>query len=359
MQLTRKSSLIFGLLLSLLILSLHGSQVAGQVQSVDERQIEVKLMPDKPTIMLGEPVYLSFVVQNNSDQDLQVIIGGDYRNALGRPESFAVTVIGEDGKPVSQPDAGPGMGGLLGPQKIPARGSYTFKLFLLHWATFEKTGSYSIVARRTMRLSRYIPGRWNAKEQTTDMQAQASATVEIVSQDREKMGEVIQDLGTTMLGGNYDKAESAAYSLSYIQDERVIPYFIKALATNNYSLKFSALGALAKFNDEAAFQALKRGLETKGEDIGDTTTKEVANQLADNIRLTAAAALSRSPHPGAIPFLLSKRDDPLEGVRITILHVLGKMRPEEAIPVLQEMTQDKDKRVSDEAIRYLNLFSSK
>ena len=100
-------------------------------------------------------------------------------------------------------------------------------------------------------------------------------------------------------------------------------------------------------------------METKGEDIGNTTDEEVANQLAENIRHAAAAALAKSPHPEAIPFLLSRRNETSEGVRITVIHVLGKMKPEEAIPILQEMVRDRNERVSKEAQRYLDLFSNR
>jgi len=309
--------------------------------------------------MIGEPIYLSFIVQNDSNQDLQVLVGGDYRNALGRPETFTVTVLREDGKHVPQPVAGPGFGGLVGPQKLASWGSYTFKLFLPHWATFAESGKYRIVAKRTLNLRQYRPDGWDFKEKTTDVQTEATATIEVVPPDSERMGELIEDLGTTMLSGRSDKAEAAGYTLSYIQDDRVVPYFVKALETNSYELKSRACGALSKFNEEAAFQALKRAMETKGENIGDTTTKELANQLANNIRLAAAGALAKSPHPGAVPFLLSKRDDTYEGVRITVLHVLGKMKPEEAIPILQEMAHDQSKTVSDEAKRYINLLSPK
>jgi HEAT repeat protein len=98
-------------------------------------------------------------------------------------------------------------------------------------------------------------------------------------------------------------------------------------------------------------------METKGEDIGNTTNEQGANQLAENIRNAAAFALAKSPHPGAIPFLLTRRNDPSEGVKFTVLYVLGKMKPEEAIPILQEMVGDRNERVSKEAQRYLDLFS--
>lgn len=94
--------------------------------------------------------------------------------------------------------------------------------------------------------------------------------------------EAIEDLGTTMLTARWDKAEAAAVNLSYIQDERVIPYFGRVLETNDYELKFKALGALAKFNDDGAFQTIKKGMETRREDIGNTTNEKVANQFGVN-----------------------------------------------------------------------------
>src|SRR5215212_9890408 len=106
MQPIRILKCLFALLLSLLFLTSQTSRAAGKADAVNTEQIEVRLVPDKPAIMLGEPIYISFIVQNNSDQDLQVLVGGDYRNALGRPESFTVTVAREDGKHVPQPSAG-------------------------------------------------------------------------------------------------------------------------------------------------------------------------------------------------------------------------------------------------------------
>lgn len=355
MKPAKKFCPVLAFLVSLLLPPFYACRVSAETYNVDGREIEVTLAPQKPTIMLGEPIYLSFKVQNHSQQDLQVLVGGDYRNALGRPESFKVTVANEDGKIVPQPKAGAGFGGLFGPQKVPAQGNYTFGLFLPHWATFEKPGTYSIVATRTLKLSKYSPGEWDAREKTTDVKVQADTKIEILPLDQEKMGEVIAGLGDELLR----RTESDGYILSYIQDERIIPYFVKSLEGKNHSRKSRALRTLGRFNNESAFEAIKKGMDTTGEDIGNASTKEVADQLADSIRHTAANALAGSPHPGAIPFLLSRRNDTYRGVRITILHVLGKMNPAEALPILQEMSQDKNKSVSDEAKRYQKLLSAR
>ena len=55
-------------------------------------------------------------------------------------------------------------------------------------------------------------------------------------------------------------------------------------------------------------------------------------------------------------FLVAQRHDESEGVRITVVHALGRMPPAEGWPVLQEMTRDPSPRVSDEARRYLTLL---
>jgi hypothetical protein len=331
--------------------------VSAEVYQVNQSLLEVTLLAEKPTIMLGEPAYLSFLVKNQSKLDLQVLVGGDYRNALGRPDSFAVTITDENGRLVSQPDAGPALGGIVGPQKIPASGSYTFKLFLPDWAIFKKIGTYSIVAKRTLKISKYAAKDWD-KDQSAGIQAQASTKIRIVPLNNDAMGTILATLGHTMLSARYDESEIATKRLMAIQDKRVIPYFVKAFATRDYSKKYAALGALAPFNDDAALDVLRQGMEAKGAEMGEEPlTPAVANSLAENIRTAAAQDLARSPHPGAIPFLLSKRTDPSEGVRITVLHALGKMKPKVALPILQEMVRDKNKRVRDEADRYIKLLT--
>src|SRR5882724_7466926 len=52
--------------------------------------VEVSVVADQPAIMLGEPTWLSFTVKNLSEENLQLLVGGDDQNALGRPDSFQV-----------------------------------------------------------------------------------------------------------------------------------------------------------------------------------------------------------------------------------------------------------------------------
>jgi hypothetical protein len=330
-------------------------------KSIDSNMIEVSLVPEKATFMLGEPIYVSFIVRNKSDQNLQVIVGGDYRNGLGRPESFTVTTIDKKGNKVPQPDAGTSMGGLRGPQKLPSKGQYAFQLFLPNWATFEKTGRYTITAQRILNIcyDNQNIDYWLVKGNTTDFEVKASAEIEVVSLNKEKMGELIDQLANEMLTAKDDPAAAAAKKLENIRDERVIPHFIKALKTGIYNIKFVSLNALSKFENDDAFEALKYGLEVTGKDfIARSTTMEVADSLVKNIKHTAIHAISNSPNPKAIQFLLSKRNDEMDEIRLTVVHALGRMKADMAVPMLKEMQNDKNETIRSEVKRYLDKFAS-
>ncbi len=366
MRLIRQENRVLVLLLILSSSLTQTSRVTSEIYTVGGYEIQTRLVPDKTTVMLGEPVYVSFIVDNHSDQDLQVLDGGDDRNALGRPASFTVTVEGEGNRHVPQPDAGPGMGGLLSIGKIPAGGNYAFRLFLPNWATFQEVGNYTMIASRTLNLSEYTGELWKIGDKTTNVHAKASTKFRIVPLDEAKMGDIIDRLGSAMFGTHIKESEfeglddamveeyirslvnkptEAFHALDHIQDERTIPYFLKALERNSHGFKSSALGALSKFDSESAFSALQRVLESEEEDT--------------NFLLAAVWGLVRSPHPEAITYLLSKRRHSYEGVRMTVLHAVGEMKPEKAIPILKEMAHDKSEKVSTEAKRYLKLLASK
>ncbi len=173
--------------------------------------------------------------------------------------------------------------------------------------------------------------------------------------DPAKLGDLIRQLGGKMLATNSNVSEKAVRALSLIDDERVIPWYLKAMDTNRYGLKFAALDRLSRFNSDEALRGLKKGMTTRGADIGNCTTDAVAAQAAGGIRHSAACALSRSPHPEARKMLLSLWNDPSRAVRMTVLHELGRMDSAKSLNLLKKMSKDPDKDVRKEALRYLKL----
>jgi hypothetical protein len=320
-------------------------------------KLDVTAATDKPEVMLGEPTYVSFKVANRSGRDLRVMVGGDYRNRLGRPESFKVEVVGADGKKVPQPDAGFHMGGITSAQKLPAQGAYTFRLFLPDWATFERPGRYTLTIRRRLEI---VPDDgadpFRRKPDTVDVSA--TATITVVPTDRARLGKVIARLGDRMLGRN--DTESAQKMLAAIHDARVVPYFAALAARPQYSPRFAACAPLGRYQTDEALEALKKLARTTGADIrASATTLELAESLADGARHAAAHALAGSPHPKAIPFLWTLANDRYYGVRLTVLHRAAELKTPEGLGILLLMTCDGNEMVRNEATRYLEKLAKK
>ncbi len=323
-------------------------------------EIEVVLVADNQQAMIGEPVYLSFTVRNLSGNDLQTVQDGNYRNRFGRPESYSVTVVDQNGKALPVLDAGPSFGRVTGRQKIPANDTWVRRLFLPHWVKLAAAGDYVVTCKTVLKLSKHTPGKWDYNEKTTDINIEVNTPLKVVPTDKKRMGKLIKVLGDRMFDKNSDASGEATRSLAWIEDERVIPIFNKAMATADYSLRFAALNALAKFNSDDALQGIKVGLATQASDMrAGATTDAVAGQLADSIRHSAALALSRSQHPQATKLLLSLWQDPYYAVRIDVLPALGKMDSAESLELLRKMSTDANETVRNEAQRYLKLRREK
>jgi RNA polymerase sigma factor (sigma-70 family) len=314
----------------------------------------VTAVPDKSEILMGEPTYVAFKVANGSDRNLRVMVGGDYRNRLGRPESFKVEVVGADGKKVPQPDAGFGMGGIMSAQKLPAKGEIGLRLFLPDWAVFEKPGRYTMTIRRKLTFVA-DDGTDPFARKPDAIAVMARATITVVPADPARLGKIIVSLGDKMLDrGNSDEAEPAQKMLAAIHDERVVPYFAALAEKPHSSPRFAACAPLGRYRTDPAFEALKKLAATTGADIrASATTLELAESSADGVRHSAAAAIADSPHPKALPFLWTLADDRYYGVRLTVLHKAAETRTPEARSVIQKMTSDANETVRDEALRYL------
>lgn len=327
---------------ALFVFLVNGSQVAGQTVATDDaRQIEIALKPDKETIMLNEPTSLSFEIKNYLSQDLCLGVGGDYRNTLGRPASFKVIVTRDDGRAVPQPKA-EGWGGFSGCALIPANGTHTIKLFLPHWATFDDTGSYTIIVKRRMAFFNYKPTPKVFPDPDIILQAEVSANIKVVPYDENKIGEVIKFLGNSMLDINDPEARDSAQALAYIDDKRTIKYFAQALEKfgafefgfgDEYPISSQAVAALSRFNDDSAIAALEAAMDSPSEDT----------------RLNVAGAFERSPHQHALELLLRMQNDSYWFVRLRVAQGLSRTTSYESLPVLRQMLKDENEYVREAA----------
>lgn len=326
----------------------------GQTYSVNGAPIEISLAPEKTVIMLGEPIHLSFIVRNLSGTDLRFSEGGDYRNRLGRPESYDVRAVGSDGKLVPRPENLTTMGGIVGGVEVPAGGAATRQLFLPHWALFEETGIYTITCKRTLDFL----GPEGLGSVRISVPAQTSARIAVVESNHGKMGEIIDRVGVEILDEDYEKARRAWQSLDYFNDERAVPHLVKAIIFGDADLAQTVLRSLGKYSNDKAIEGIKMGMKTSPVEMRRAGNWNIAVSMAASVRLAAAMALTESKHPDSIPLLLSMREDSSWAVRLSVVHALGRLGTPEAIEILKEMSKDNNENVSREAIRYLSTKAS-
>jgi len=314
------------LLFASCVLVIGDFQVAAQTATTSEgHKIEIILKPENKAIMLGEPSFLLFEVKNYSARDLCVWEGGDYRNRLGRPNSFKVTVTRGDGKVVPQPEAFGSDGLGVNCVRIRANGSHVLELFLPHWASFETTGSYMVNVKKRLAIQIYsIWEQHRSMESASYIQADIGTSIKVVPKDENKLEEIIDYLGNSVLNLNNSEATDSAQALAYIDDKRVIKYFAQAVEKFNefrfidfgnrdkYRISLQAIYALSKFNDDSALAALEA----------------VMNSPSEDTRENVGIVLGRMRHPKARSLLLIMLKDENEGVRKAAQESLNMRRLE-------------------------------
>lgn len=317
------------LFLVLLVFLLAPAAKAEVYTSPDGYKFEVNLKPQKSAIMLGEPVYIDFEVKNLSDVELGVLIGGDYQNEFTKPESFDVKAIDSNGKVVPAPKIlSMGGGGMSGFQKSPVGKSYNFRLYLPHWATFEKIGKYKIQVEKGLVVKKFNLDITLDDMRNKGIPVKVNAQIKVVRANFQKMGEIIDETGKQLVAGDYTAERLAPFIL----DERIIKYLAEAIKKNEWLLRH-----LAKFNSADALEAIVSRIDDENQEV----------------RRNVSISLALSVHPKAKIYLLQMRDDKFAAIRLDVVHFLGKTRTDESTKILKEMMTDEDKWVKLESIRYL------
>ncbi len=307
---------------------LVGSASAQNFVSSDGYQFEVTLKLQKDSVMLGEPTYMDFEVKNLSVVNLGVMVGGDYRNEYGRPESFEVDFFDSNG--VLQPKRQlMTMGGLIGFQKAPVGGSFNVRLYLSHWANIQQPGKYKIVVKRQLTVRKYGSPLDTALSAKGGVQVNITSSINVVASDPEKMGEVVNAIGNKLVAGD----ETAEHLVPFIDDDRIIKFLTEAIKKNPVLTRH-----LAKFNDDRALRAIISRIDDKEQEV----------------RRNVSVSLSLSVHPKSKLYLLGMRTDKNVGIRLDVVHYLGKTNTVESTRILKEMANDEDQKwIGSEARRYL------
>lgn len=322
-------------------------------------KISVTLEPERREILLGEPAWLAFKVINPFEASRGI---GTPRGDWYGQDQFRVEVVNPRGERISREVPAPKLPPVEGKFPVPAKGDRTLDLFLPHWVKFTEPGKYRVTARRRLQIFVEKKKEFGNTEYEDDPQivdAIATTEIEVLPSDRDKLGKLIDQWGTTAardekLGRNGDEVNRAVMMLHAIDDERAIPWFLELLKLPVLDDKQRGCQGLAKFASDEVFNALKGAVTAKPEDFPGAASREQAGSWADAVQHTAAVALSENPHPAAADYLLTHAGHASENVRRVVLrhaHKLSKSKPE-ARQVIDDLTKDPSETIRDEAKRY-------
>lgn len=193
--------------------SLEG--VAGPV----EDRVVVRMELEHGSVVLHEPVFATFVVQNTQPERLEFDLGSDSKT------TFAFSITEPDGRTVHLPP-------FQTPDGVSASGrvalenglTYTQKMLLNEWYDFSSAGRYSI-AFHTSAVLRTGSGR--AVESTPI----EPIFLEVQPRDEDRLQSICNDLATAALTSSLHtrKRETAAAALSYVKDPVAIPFLRQLL----------------------------------------------------------------------------------------------------------------------------------
>ena len=285
----------------------------------------------KAVIVAGEPTHVEYVVASQCDEPLHVMEGGDYRNKLGRNDSFRFTIAERDGTPVEVRRVGPGFGGFIGGEPTSRGKPFVKPLLLPLWARLDKPGVYRITVEKELD----IRGKdWRAEARGPKQPARASTTIEVLPATRESLGAVIEALAAQAAAGTRDECVAAMAQLAQVDDARVT-HHLTDMEDDEESRRLAAVRVLAGFGSDASLAALEARLGAP----------------KPATRLEVVRAIAQNENPRAAQLLWSLRTDKLESVRIEVARGVHRKDPAGAKAKLEELSRDPSPAVRAEVAR--------
>ncbi|MDP2898447.1 MAG: hypothetical protein Q8Q12_18060 [bacterium] len=207
---------------------------------VDGFELDAGFTPDKAECVFGEPVFVTFSAKNLSDKPYGFFVGGDNRGSV-RHNRFRITAADSDGRPVKDPYSYDHHGGFGKDVILQSGESYTERLYLGFWCAFDKPGVYDVRCERTLTADGLEP-----KYPPVPIVTTFSLTIRPF--DKEKVLDVIANLGRKLREGDEPAVYEATLALSEIDDEAVIPHLTVSLTKGDFQNRLPAVKGLSRFS---------------------------------------------------------------------------------------------------------------
>jgi hypothetical protein len=282
-------------------------------------KFEAGFIAEKTEIMAGEAIYVTFYVRNTGTEPIYLETGGDGRSI--RSYRFQFSATDEQGGPARDPHPNPGhFGGLQGPPPAIKPGeTYSEKLQLSKWLTFDRPGQYTVRGARTLQFPKiqdFTPDYALVHPLAT------SFRLTVLPQTDQGLSARIEALGKRLRAEEDEKnARLTAQLLTDSGDERVIPHLL--WAANKWSGDSWALYNLSTFKDDP------RGIAPYREAL---TTSRGNSRRSNAARLMGESG-NKDFHPDLLQAFAKEED---KFVLTSVATALGQFGDTQAISILKQ-----------------------
>ena len=286
------------------------------------------------TILLGEPMYFNYVINNISDDVIYVKEGGDYR--CGRPETFNVLALTEKNDTVDRREWFTVYGGgMVGFRKILPKQSRKFELFLTSWVEIQKPGTYKLLASKNFHIAFENPfATEDVSYENVEIVPKEASTMLVVVEDYAGLGVFVDALVKEVKDRTDEQSadekanrvvnESLGKKIKMIEDindSRIIPFLVESYQENRYIRPSMAIRLLSKFSQEAsAFETLQRAAQSAEPSRCFVSEDSIGFAVGgDDVRPIAIDGIMKRDDQKALDFLIAKKDDTYPCERMTML----------------------------------------
>ena len=274
-------------------------------------------VPCKAQLVLGEPLRLTFSVENLGPRGFAFRFGGDWQ-PTGRHNRFKITVTDTNGNVLPDPRATQfEMGGMVQPVWLSPGQSFSNVIDLLDFRTIDKPGEYAIECRFA------FDERWTAKKDQTNPVVSAAFKLWILERTPERVLQVLDELVAKAQASRGKELADILGLAAHFGGKDAVPPLGQIAAQGTTELRVASLGALSLIPADESLEILLKRM----------------NDPDTAIRIAAIGALGVIQMPRAADALIAALPGEPPPVAKALLRALGTCKSERALPVLTNVLE--------------------
>jgi hypothetical protein len=268
-------------------------------------------IPHKAQLIWGEPLQVTFTVENLGPGAFKFTFGGDYRGT-GRHDRFKIAMTDAGGTALPDPvRKGFDMGGMLQPVNLTPGQIFTNIIDLASFRVVDRPGIY------TVNCSFALDERWSQKEPTNPV-VNTSFTLAILERTPERVANVLNELVATARTTQGRRLSDLLALIARFGEEDAVPRLGRLAEEGPAELRAAALGALSMIPTDASLDIVLAGLMDSD----------------PAIRAAAAGSLGTMQKARAVDALLDSLPREKSPVAEAIVLALGASKSVRAFPII-------------------------